>query len=280
MAAMTDMTGLWAPRSPDRTGFLERPGARLYWEDAGEGPALIFAHGLGGNHLSWWQQVPHFRTRFRCVSFAHRGFAPSTSAALPDPLDFAGDVAALADHLGIGQFAYVGQSMGGWGGVELALAAPQRLTALVLAATSGTLDPRPANPAGFADWKTKADATRAKLAERAIHPAVGATLAAASPALHHLYRAIDALAHGLDKNALRARLMETRRRPPSDAAAIGVRTLFVTGAQDVVFPSCCAPGLAAAFPDARHVEIEGAGHSAYFDRPAAFNAAVDAFLAA
>jgi pimeloyl-ACP methyl ester carboxylesterase len=278
MAAMTDMTGLWAPRSPDRTGFLERPGARLYWEDAGEGPAVIFAHGLGGNHLSWWQQVPHFRTRFRCVTFAHRGFLPSTSAALPDPLDYAGDVAALADHLGIDRFAYVGQSMGGWGGVELALRAPQRFAALVLAATSGTLDPKPANPAGFAEWKAKADATRAMLAERAVHPAVGGTLAAANPAMHHLYRAIDALSHGLDKVALRARLMETRRRPLADAAALKVRTLFLTGSDDIVFPSCCAPGLAAAVPGARHESIEGAGHSAYFDKPAAFNAVVERFL--
>ncbi|MBI1245328.1 MAG: alpha/beta fold hydrolase [Alphaproteobacteria bacterium] len=279
MAAMSDATGLWAPRSPDRTGFLERKGALIYYEDAGEGPAIIFAHGLGGNHLSWWQQVPHFRARFRCVTFAHRGFLPSTcEAGVPDPLDYAGDVAALADHLGLGTFAYVGQSMGGWGGVELALSHPGRLEALVLAATSGTLDPRQANPAGYADWRAKSDATVELLRARAVHPAVGATLAAANPAFHHLYRAIDALSHGLDKNALRARLMATRKRPLADAAGIKVRTLFVTGSEDVVFPSCCAAALAAACADARHEQIAGAGHSAYFDKPAEFNATVQRFL--
>ena len=43
-------------------GFLERPDCRIYYEVAGSGPFLVFAHGLGGNHLSWWQQVPYFST--------------------------------------------------------------------------------------------------------------------------------------------------------------------------------------------------------------------------
>jgi hypothetical protein len=43
-----------------RAGFLERPGGQVFYEVSGSGPALIFAHGNGGNYLSWWQQVPHF----------------------------------------------------------------------------------------------------------------------------------------------------------------------------------------------------------------------------
>src|SRR5207237_2066399 len=69
-----------------RRGFLDRPGCRLYYEADGTGPMLVFAHGLGGNHLSWWQQVPHFRDRYTCVTFSHRGFAPSSApAGGPDP---------------------------------------------------------------------------------------------------------------------------------------------------------------------------------------------------
>ena len=66
-------------RAPSRTtGRLKRPFGALYYEVAGSGPALVFAHGLGGNHLSWWQQVAHFAPSYTCVAFAHRGFAPST----------------------------------------------------------------------------------------------------------------------------------------------------------------------------------------------------------
>ena len=38
--------------------FLSLDGCDLYYELHGSGPALMFAHGLGGNHLTWWQQVP------------------------------------------------------------------------------------------------------------------------------------------------------------------------------------------------------------------------------
>jgi 3-oxoadipate enol-lactonase len=64
-----------------KAGFLERPGCRIYYEVAGEGPAIVFAHGLGGNHMSWWQQVAHFAPRYTCVTFAHRGFTPSGPVA-------------------------------------------------------------------------------------------------------------------------------------------------------------------------------------------------------
>ena len=56
-----------------KRGFLDRPGCRIYYEITGLGPAIIFAHGLGSNHLTWWQQIPHFSDRYTCVTFAHRG---------------------------------------------------------------------------------------------------------------------------------------------------------------------------------------------------------------
>ena len=71
-------------------GFLDRPDCRLYYEAEGAGPVLVFAHGLGGNHMSWWQQVPHFRDRYTCVTFSHRGFAPSSAPpGGPDPAEYA-----------------------------------------------------------------------------------------------------------------------------------------------------------------------------------------------
>src|SRR6266516_5000865 len=119
-------------------GYLERPGCRLYYEVTGAGPAIVFAHGLGGNHLSWWQQVPHFAGRYSCVTFAHRGFAPSSDIpGGPDPADYAGDLAALIDHLALAEVFLVAQSMGGWACLEYALANPERVRALVLASTAG-----------------------------------------------------------------------------------------------------------------------------------------------
>ena len=73
------------PQEPDqpmkRTGRLRREGVEIYYERVGAGPALVFAHGLGGNHLSWWQQVAHFAPSHTCVVFSHRGFPPSSRVA-------------------------------------------------------------------------------------------------------------------------------------------------------------------------------------------------------
>ena len=79
-------------------GYLKRPDCSIYYEVSGAGPGLVFAHGLGGNHLSWWQQIAHFSARYTCVVFAHRGFTPSSpvpGATAPDA--YAGDLAALID---------------------------------------------------------------------------------------------------------------------------------------------------------------------------------------
>ena len=121
-----------------KRGTLDRPDCRLYYEASGSGPVLVFAHGLGGNYLSWWQQVPHFRDRYTCVTFSHRGFAPSTAPADgPDPADYVGDLAALVDHIGASDIRIVSQSMGGWCALEYAFAQPKRVAALVLASTAG-----------------------------------------------------------------------------------------------------------------------------------------------
>ena len=264
-------------------GFLDRPDCRLYYEVAGSGPVVVFAHGLGGNHLSWWQQVPHFESRYTCATFSHRGFSPSTAPpGGPDPADYAGDLAALIDHLGSGDVRIVAQSMGGWSAIEFAFARPDAVRALVLASTGGTLA-WPAFPFADADtiprWRRDSEATIRDQFARGIHPAGGERMAREQPAMHYLYRAIDALSADLDKDTLRPRLMATLRRPVDTLRALKVPTLWLTGAEDLVFPPFVATALAPLMPNARVVCVAEAGHSVYFERPATFNCLVDDFFA-
>ncbi len=75
-------------------------GTDLYYEVHGSGPAVVFAHGAGGSHLSWWQQVPAFRDRYTCVTIDHRGFGQSIDARPADERPrFDEDLAELIDHL-------------------------------------------------------------------------------------------------------------------------------------------------------------------------------------
>jgi len=264
------------------TGWIERPDCRLAYLRAGSGPPLVFAHGLGGCYLSWFQQVAHFAPRYTCISFSHRGFFPSTApAGGPDPACYADDLAALVDTLGLGEIRLVCQSMGGWTGVEYALLRPGRVKALVLAATTGSLDPRlmrEPERGRLAAWAAESETQRADLARRGILPATGALLAEARPDLHLLYSQFDALSAGLEKEAVRARLQAMRTRPPPDLAGAGCPVLFIPGGRDIVMPPFAAQAMAAALPQARVAPIPQAGHSGYFEHATVFNALVEAFL--
>jgi pimeloyl-ACP methyl ester carboxylesterase len=115
--------------APTRHGFVEHPGCRVYFEVTGAGPVLVFAHGLGSNHLTRWQQVAHFSERYTCVAFSHRGYPPSSTVSVPDPGEFAGDLAALIEHLQLPDVRLVAQSMGGLASLEYLLHQPRPLPA-------------------------------------------------------------------------------------------------------------------------------------------------------
>ncbi|WP_322795840.1 alpha/beta hydrolase [Tepidiforma sp.] len=257
--------------------WLERPGARIYYELAGpEGaPLLVFAHGLGGNHLSWWQQVPVFAREYRCLVFAHRGFAPSRQDAPgPGALAFADDLAALIEAAGGGEVRLVAQSMGGWTCLAYTLAHPERVRALVMCDTHG----------GFwsaetaAAWAATPPDAEAGLFARGIHPAAGERMAREQPELHHLYWGINNLAEDLDKEALRRQLGTMWTIAPEQVRGLDVPVLCLAGEEDVVIPPAAVEALARALPRGRFVLVPRAGHSVYFERAREFNALVRDFL--
>ncbi len=259
--------------------WLERPGARIFYDLHGPAaaPLVVFAHGLGGNHLSWWQQVPAFLDAgYRCLAFAHRGFAPSAQAA-PEPgaRAFADDLAAILETAAPGQpVRLIAQSMGGWTCLAFALAHPDRVRALVMCDTHGGFW----SPETAAAWAAKPPGTEADLLARGIHPAAGERMAREQPALHHLYRGIDALAVDLDKDALRRQLGELRTVTPDDLGPLQFPVLCLAGEEDIVIPPAAVQAFARALPRGEFTTIPAAGHSVYFERAPAFNALVIDFL--
>jgi 3-oxoadipate enol-lactonase len=110
-------------------------GIDLYYEEHGKGFPLVLAHGAGGNHLSWWQQVPEYARRHRVITFDHRGWGLSIDSDDRGPAAFIEDLRLLLDHLEIEQAVLIGQSMGGLTSLGVALERPARVRGLVMANT-------------------------------------------------------------------------------------------------------------------------------------------------
>lgn len=119
--------------------FLTRPGGvRLYHEvhgDAGR-PAIVLFEGMGGDLPGWRRNVPHLAAELRVVAWDLRGNGASSEPSGPVTMaTFVEDATALLDELGIERAHLYGQSFGGMVALELAIAHPDRVQTLILAAT-------------------------------------------------------------------------------------------------------------------------------------------------
>lgn len=251
---------------------FETDGTNLYYETYGAGPALIFAHGAGGNHLSWWQQVHHFRDRYTCVVFDHRGFGRSVD---PRPVEqrprFDEDLAALIDHLGVESVRLVAQSMGGWTCLGYAVTHPERVRGLVMADTMGGLT----SP----ELTAAREAARARVGAQTLESgAYSAGFKARNPAGAFLYDAIRALNPPREQSLGSGAPMNRLSVSAEQAAAITTQTLFIEGEEDVLIPPEVIRVAQTMIPAARLAMVADAGHSVYFERPDEFNALLDSFL--
>ncbi len=71
-------------------------GLKLYYEETGAGRLVIFVHEFAGSYRSWEPQMRHFGRRYRCVSYAARGYPPSDVPE--DPASYAPARAADEAH--------------------------------------------------------------------------------------------------------------------------------------------------------------------------------------
>lgn len=111
---------------------VEVNGARLWYDEAGDGPALLLLHGGLGDSELWEPVVPFLAERFRTIRMDHRFYGRSTGPAIP--WSEIADVTGVLDALETERAALAGLSMGGRIAIDVALAHPERVTALALVA--------------------------------------------------------------------------------------------------------------------------------------------------
>jgi pimeloyl-ACP methyl ester carboxylesterase len=245
-----------SPRVPFERRYLDVSGARVYYQVAGSGDAVVLIHGLSGSGRWWRRNAPALAARFRVFVIDLVGFGRSRG-----PFKLAEGTDVLADwmtQVGLRRAHLVGHSMGGYLAADLAASAADRdldVDRLVLVDAA-------AFPLG---WRPVRHATSLLRAVRYMDPSFLPVLAT------------DALRAGPRTLLLAAREV-TETDLEARCAEIGAPTLVVWGEHDRVVPPAVGERLTECLPDAELVVIEGAGHNPMWDRPAAFNEAVLGFL--
>jgi len=252
--------------------YAEVNAARLYYEQHGSGPDLVFLHGAGGNHLSWWQQIPFFAEHYRCTVYDARGWGLSRGDMGVGRWAFGTDLISLMDHLGIEHAHVVAQSMGGRAIAGLVRLTPQRVRSLVLAGTN-------AGAANARIRELQAELREIRGRNGLREHALGSAFEAEQPQLASLYRQINALNPSRPKGLLGRPPASYRGSMHGHLAASGAPVLFIVGEQDLITSPALIREAHRLVEGSEYHEIRGAAHSAYFERAAEWNEIVGEFLA-
>jgi pimeloyl-ACP methyl ester carboxylesterase len=265
---------------------VELPGCSVNYVEMGDGPPVVFVHGLSGCWQNWLENLPHFAERYRVIALDMPGFGmspmPTWEISIPAYGRLLHD---FCERLGISACAVVGNSMGGFIATEAAISAPGRFKHLALVSAAGitwaTARKQPARmmgrllmaaaPLAFRFRRVGLTRPRARrwgyggifhypnrLCPQLLHEQVEPALQ--SPALATAMAALT----GYD---IRDRLEE-----------IDVPTLVVWGQNDRIVPVAAAHHYHRRIPESELVIFERTGHLPQLERPARFNRLVDEFL--
>ncbi|HTT14727.1 MAG TPA: alpha/beta hydrolase [Thermoplasmata archaeon] len=277
------MSGSASPAPPPK-GTVSVPGGHLEYEIAGEGPPVLFLHSVIADPRMWNREFSRFARDHRTVRFALRGFAGSTPAR--GPFSYLRDVEAVVDHLGLRRPYLVGSSMGGAFAIDYALAHPDGVAGLLLAAPglSGGIDPpfAPAERAAFERDEHLSQAMARAWSEGQSDRAFEMlrTLwaeALTGPSLT-LFRAM--VADNAEEVYGSRSQAQAEPSPPAFPRLGEIRapTLVLSGGRDNPVQDVFVRRIVAGIPKARHQRIESADHLINLSRPEDFETALTAEL--
>jgi pimeloyl-ACP methyl ester carboxylesterase len=270
------------------TYLTARDGTRLYVEEQGTGAPLLLIHEFAGDQRSWAPQVSHFHSRYRCITYAARGYPPSDVPAQLEAYSqqhAVDDALAVLDGLGIDAAHVVGLSMGGFCALHLALRAPQRTRSLLVAGCG--YGAAPEHQERFRRESTaiagafRSDGAAAMAPRYAVGPA-RVQLQNRNPEAWATF--VEQLAEHDSEGAALTMLGVQSRRPSlygmrDELAALRVPTLILAGDED---DGCLEASLMLkrTIPTAGLVVLPGTGHTSNLEDPATFNRTLGEFLGA
>lgn len=254
--------------------FTARPKAQIYWKVDGrnQAPALILLNSIGSDMDLWDGVLPHLRPHLQILRIDTRGHGASQAEAGDISMaELAQDVLAVADAAGLNRFAIAGVSLGGMIGMELALMAPERLTALIPICTSATMD--------SASWDARVATVRSEGMAAIADLAMGRFLSdQAEPAIAEAVRrqllSMDAEGYAACGTAIRDMNLADR------VQKIAVPTLIISGTRDTSTPfEGHGDYLLSHIPNAQHQALKAA-HLAPLEAPEAVAETILSFMKA
>jgi pimeloyl-ACP methyl ester carboxylesterase len=248
---------------------------RFYYEERGQGDALVLIHGLGSSTRDWEVQVDAFAPTFRVITFDLRGHGRSDKPAGPYTIPlFAADIIGLFKGLNIEQAHLVGISLGGAIAFQCALDHPEMLKTLTIVNSAPLL--------GLNDQEARQEIDRrVGIVQQMGMQAMGQSLA---PGLfpkpeHAALR--GAFIERWAANDPAAYIAATRAMAGwnvlNQISTIHCPTLILTADQDYS-PVSVKEAYTKLMPNARLVVLPDAHHAAPMETPVQFNAALRTFL--
>jgi pimeloyl-ACP methyl ester carboxylesterase len=256
-----------------RTGTMEADGGRIAYQVAGRGPTVVLVHGGLVDSRMWDAEFADLARDHRVVRYDLRGLGRSPRPA--GPYSHVEDLERLMLALQVDTATFVGLSLGGMVAQEYALAHPDHVRGLVLAA-SGLRGfqgrPRP-NPTGFYAMAARDPARAAGVIQDST------ALGGATPRSAALLRRM-LIDNAPSWSSTDARLLRWPEPPAIQRLdRISAPTLVLVGTADDADIRAIADTLAAKIPGAQKVVIPGARHHLNLDRPKEFRRELRRFLA-
>lgn len=242
---------------PQREGFVENDGARIWYATYGSGPAVILLHGGLGNAGNWGYQVPALVAAGRqVVVIDSRGHGRSTRDMRPyHYAQMAGDVLAVMDCLELTKSALVGWSDGACTALILADKRPERVPGVFFFACN-------MDPSGTREFKPTPVIDRCFSRHRKDYQALSATP-----------DAFESFVGDVSKM-----MASEPNYTATDLAGIKVPVAVVLGDNDEFIKREHADYLVRSIPDAELILLPEVSHFAPLQRPEHFNREVLAFL--
>lgn len=251
-------------------------GVRLHYEVAGDGPPLLFVHGMCGRGAVWAGQVDLLSDAFMCVTYDRRGHGSSSDGDEPHTVPLhSDDFAALVRALDLPPVVLIGSSGGARIGLDVLLRHSRSVAGAVLSEPP-VFSLEPELGRGF--MNTVVHAVQPRLDAGDLRGAVDAFFEVVCPGL---WRQLDE--EGKEPYRNSGRMLVADLRQPSfavareDLAAIQLPLLAIAGTDSDAFLRATPRVIAAGVPSARLLELSHCGHVTYAEQPDAFADAVRTF---